>query len=193
MHRRHHSAAFAARLIALVALGPLAACGEYDSMRGLSFDFGKIDWTAKLDEYAQPAPLGTFFNRRPPPVWIRASGPFPGPLSEPLSPVIAASLADAIVAEPFRATLDAEARMNLAQASMIAASAATGTPVAWKAADAGGAVVPARDVYLSHRGHVCRDLQQQVETRDGTAAAQVTLCRADAGDNRILWLPGRAD
>ncbi len=171
----------------------LAACGEYDSMRGLSFDFDKIDWLGKLDQYSEPGPLGTLTNRKPPPVLIRASGPYPGPLSEPLSPVIAADLADQIVAEPFRAALNAEARMNLAQASMTAASAATGTSVAWKAAATSGAVVPARDVYLSHRGLVCRDLQQEVQTAEGPAAAQVTLCREDFGDNRILWRPGSAD
>jgi surface antigen len=191
MHRRHHSAALRAWVIVLGAAGMLAACGEYDSLKGQSFD--QIDWSAKVDQYSQPGPLGTFFNRKPPPVWIRASGPYPGSLSEPLSPVIAADLADEIVAEPFRAALSAEARMNLAEASMAAASAATGTSVAWTAADAGGAVVPARDVYLSHRGRVCRDLQQRVQTADGPAAAQVTLCREDLGDNRILWRPGSAD
>lgn len=191
-HRRHHSAASLARLLAFGATLMLAACGEYDSLRaGKPLD--QIDWNAKADEYSQPGPLGIFFNRKPPPVWIRASGPYPGPLSEPVPPLITAEIADLVVAAPLRAALTQEARMNLATASMLAASAATGTAVSWKAEDADGHVTPARDVYRSHRGHVCRDLQQQIQKLDQPQVEQVTLCREDLGDNRILWLPGSPD
>jgi surface antigen len=178
--------------MALGAALLLAACGEYDSLKRVD-SFDHIDWSAKLDEYSQPGPLGTFFNRKPPPVWIRASSPYPGPLSEPAPPLLTAEMIDQVVAAPLRPLLTAEARANLAQASVLAASAATGTAVAWKAADAGGSVVPARDVYLSRHGLVCRDLRQQVQKRDSEQAAPVTLCREDRGDSRIGWLPGSPD
>jgi surface antigen len=95
--------------------------------------------------------------------------------------------------------LSVAARQSLAEASLNAASAPTGIAVAWDAEDAqghptaGGSVVPARNAYLSHRGIICRDLQQHVQTPDGGASEQVTLCRNDMGDNRILWLPGSPD
>lgn len=180
--------------MALCAALLLAGCGEYDSLKRVD-SYDQIDWSAKLDEYSQPGPLGTLFNRKPPPVWIRASGPYPGPLSEPGPSLLSAEMVDQVVAEPLRASLSADARANLAQASLLAASAATGTSVAWKAAgtDTSGTVVPARDVYRSHRGLVCRDLRQQVQKRESAQVAQVTLCREDRGDAHIVWLPGSAD
>ena len=191
-HRFDHTATSLRRFLALGAMLALTACGEYDSLRaGPPLD--EIDWVAKMDEYSQPGPLGIFFNRRPPPVWIRHSGPYPGPLSEPIAPLIAPDIAEAIVAPPLRPSLTQEGRINLAAASMQAASAATGTAVAWRSPDASGAVTPARDIYRSHRGHICRDLQQRVEKGNRAQAEQITLCREDLGDNRILWLPGSPD
>ncbi len=192
MHRRHHSAASIARLITLGATLGLAACGEYDSLKGMNAS-DRIDWSAKLDQYSQPGPLGTLFNRKPPAVSIRASGAYPNPLGEPVPPIITPDIADQVVAEPLLESLNSEGRMSLAAASKLAASAATGTAVSWQTADAGGTVVPARDVYLSHRGLICRDLQQQVRKPDQSQVAQVTLCHQDLGDNRILWLPGSPD
>jgi hypothetical protein len=191
-HRPYDTAISLRRFLTLGVILALAACGEYDSLRaGPPID--EINWVAKMDEYSQPGPLGIFFNRRPPPIWIRHSGPYPGPLSEPVPPLIAPDVAEAIVAPSLRAALTQEGRLNLAAASMLAASAATGTGVSWKSADAGGMVTPARDVYRSHRGHICRDLQQRVEKAKGVQADQVTLCREDLGDNRVLWLPGSPD
>ena len=70
----------------------------------------------------------------------------------------------------------------------------TGTIVQWQSGDASGAVVPARDVYRSHRGSVCRDLQQQAKTAAGLVEADlVTLCHSDLGDGRVYWLPGSPD
>jgi hypothetical protein len=191
-HDRHHSAASIARLLTLGATLTLAACGEYDSLKGIT-STDQIDWPAKVEQYSQPGPLGTFFNRRPPAVSIRASGPYPGPLSEPVPPLIAPDIADAVIAAPLRVSLNPEARMNLATASMLAASAATGTAVSWKAADASGAVMPARDVYLSHHGLICRDLQQQVQKSNQSQVEQITLCHEDLGDSHFLWLPGSPD
>ncbi len=164
----------------------LAACAQFDSLK-------QTDWSAQFDQLNQPGPLGALIDRKPPPVLIRTSGPYPGPLSEPVPPLISPDVAEQVVAEPLRAALAADARMSMAQASMMAASAATGTPVSWKAADASGTVTPARDAYYSHRGHVCRDLQQLVQELNGLAAEQITLCRTDIGDNRVLWLPGSPD
>lgn len=191
-HGGHFNAASIARFLTLGTALALGACGEYQSLSAMSAD-EKIDWQAKLQQYSEPGPLGTFFNRRPPAISIRASGPYPGPLSEPVPPLIAPEIADAVVAAPLRVALNPDARMNLAAASMLAATAATGTAVAWKAADAGGTVVPARDVYLSHHGLVCRDLQQQLQKSDHSQAEQITLCRADLGDGHVLWLPGSPD
>ena len=153
----------------------------------------KVDWSAKLDLYSEPGPLGTFFNRRPPPTSIRSSGPYPGPLSEPVPPLIAPEIAEAVVAPSLRALLNPDAEMNLAAASMLAATAATGTGVAWQATDASGTVTAAHDVYVSHRGLVCRDLQQQVRKSDQSQSEQVTLCHQDLGDSHILWLPSAPD
>ena len=186
MHSQHHSAASDTRLMTLGAALMLAACGQLDT-------FSQLDWPTQVEMLKQPGPLGMLFDRRPPAVWIRAGGPYPGPLSEPVQPLIAPDVADQVVAAPLRALLTPEARLNLAKASMLAASAATGTEVTWKSADASGAVAPARDVYLSHRGLVCRDLQQGMQKADRKQIAQVTLCHEDLGDNRVLWLPGLPD
>jgi surface antigen len=191
-HGRHHSAASIARLLTLGTALTLAACGEYDSLKGMH-STDEIDWPAKVEQYSQPGPLGTLFNRKPPAVSIRNSGPYPGPLSEPVPPIIAPEIADVVVAAPLRVALNAEARMNLATASMLAATATTGTPVSWKSADANGAVVPARDAYLSHHGLICRDLRQQVQKSDQSLIEQVTLCHEDIGDSHFLWLPGSPD
>jgi hypothetical protein len=193
MHRRHHSAAFLARLITLGASLALAACGEYDSLKGMN-DGDQIDWSAKVDAYSQPGPLGTLINHHPPPITIHATGPYANPLAEPVPPpIITPDIADQVVAQPLLESLNAEGRLSLATASMVAASGATGTAVLWQTADAGGTVVPARDVYLSQRGLVCRDLQQRVAISDQWHVEQVTLCHQDLGDNRILWLPGSPD
>jgi surface antigen len=98
-----------------------------------------------------------------------------------------------VVAEPLLPSLGAEARLSLAEASMRAAAAPTGTTILWTTPEAGGSVVPARDVYRSHRGEMCRDLYQRLQTTGGPAVQQITLCRADRGDGRVLWLPGSAD
>lgn len=140
-----------------------------------------------------PGFLGALIDRPPPTVQVKASGPYPSPLSDPLPPLLTADMADQIVAEPLRVSLGPEARLSLAEASERAAAAATGATVLWQTAGAGGAVVPARDVYRSHRGEICRDLQQQAQTTSGPAINQVTLCHADLGDGRILWLPGSPD
>jgi len=55
-------------------------------------------------------------------------------------------------------------------------------------------VVPARDVYRSHRGDICRDLQQLAKNAKGSVTADlVTLCHSDLGDGRVYWLPGSPD
>jgi hypothetical protein len=77
---------------------------------------------------------------------------------------------------------------------MRAAAAQTGTIVQWQTADASGAAIPARDVYRSHRGFICRDIQQQAKTAAGPALVDlVTLCHSDLGDGRTYWLPGSPD
>jgi hypothetical protein len=193
MHRRHHSAAFLARLITLGACLALAACGEYQSLTAMQPN-EQIDWSAKIEDYSQPGPLGTLINRRPPPITIRAIGPYGNALAEPVPPpIITLDIADQVVAHPLLSSLNPEGRLSLATASMVAASAATGTTVLWQTADVGGTVVPARDVYVSQRGLVCRDLQQRIVTSDPTQVEQVTLCHQDLSDNRILWLPGSPD
>ena len=191
-HRRHFSVAGFARVLTLGSALALAGCGEYQSLRAMGPD-EKVDWSAKLDLYSEPGPLGTFFNRRPPPTSIRSSGPYPGPLSEPVPPLIAPEIAEAVVAPSLRALLNPDAEMKLATASMLAATAATGTGVAWQATDASGTVTAAHDVYVSHRGLVCRDLQQQVRKSNQLQSEQVTLCHQDLGDNHILWLPAAPD
>ena len=191
-HRRHLIATGFARVLTLGGMLALAGCGEYQSMRAMAPD-EKTDWSAKLDLYSEPGPLGTLFNRRPPPTQIRSSGPYPGPLSEPLPPVIAPEIAEAVVAPPLRGVLDAEARANLAAASMLAATAATGAGVAWQAADTSGTVTAAHDIYLSRHGLVCRDLRQQVSKSGQSQVEQITLCHQDLGDNHILWLPASPD
>ncbi len=180
MHWRHHSAASPAPLIALAAALALSACGD-------------------LGGLLPQGPLGALIDRAPPPIAVQATASYPNPLAEPVPPVITMAVADAVVGETLRLSLTPDGRVSLAQASMRAAAAATGAAVAWQAAGPEGApvlagsVVPVRDVYLSHRGHVCRDLQQMVQGPDRPQVEQVTLCREDLGDNRVLWLPGTPD
>jgi len=192
MHHHHHSAASAAALATLAAILMLSGCSDADSVH--PFDsLNRIDWSAEFERYNQPGLLGALIDRPAPPVSIRASGPYPGPLSDPAPPLLTPDMAERIVAEPLRLSLSAEARMNLARATVLAAAAATGTAVDWSAADSGGTVVPARDVYLSHHGLACRDLRQTVE-KAGTANIQaVTLCRAHVGENRAEWMPEALD
>ena len=141
-----------------------------------------------------PGPLGALIDRPPPTPRVVAAGPYGNPLAEPVEPLLSPAIADQIVGAPLRPVLSAEARLSLADASLRAASAMTGATVQWQSADASGAVVPARDVYRSHRGDICRDLQQTAQSAKGPLTADlVTLCHADLGDGRVYWLPGSPD
>jgi hypothetical protein len=141
-----------------------------------------------------PGPLGALFDRAPPTTQVKATGPYGDPLAEPVDPLLSMDIADQIVGTPLRSSLSPAARLNLAAASLRATSAMTGAKVQWRSADASGAVVPARDVYRSHRGDICRDLQQQAKNAKGSVTADlVTLCHADLGDGRVYWLPGSPD
>jgi hypothetical protein len=147
--------------------------------------------------FARPDPpglLGALTDRAPPTVQVKASGPYGDPLAEPVEPLLSTDIADQIVGAPLRSSLSPEARLSLAAASLRAASAMTGTTVQWQSADASGTVVPARDIYRSHRGDICRDLQQQAKKAVGPVTADlVTLCHSDLGDGRVYWLPGSPD
>lgn len=185
-HRPHHTAAPLGGLAALGAILALAACSESSPIH--PFDsVGQTNWTEEFQRINQPGLLGTFIDRRPPAVTIRASGPYPGPLSDTAPPLLTQAMAEAIVAAPLRAGLSAAALMDLARASVLAASLATGTSVAWKAADANGTVTPARDVYLSRHGRACRDLRQALDKSGSPEIAAVTLCRPHVGDDRAVW------
>lgn len=141
-----------------------------------------------------PGLLGALTDRLPPTVLVQATGPYGNPLAEPVEPLLSRDIADQIVGAPLRSSLSPEARLSLAAASLRAASAMTGTTVQWQSTSASGAVLPARDVYRSHRGEICRDLQQEVKSAKGPAMADlVTLCHADLGDGRVYWLPGSPD
>ena len=141
-----------------------------------------------------PGLLGALIDRAPPTVQVKASGPYGDPLAAPVEPLLSADIADQVVGVPLRPSLSPEARLSLAAASQRAASAMTGATVQWQSADASGAVIPARDAYRSHRGLICRDMQQQAKTADGPLMADlVTLCHADLGDDRVYWLPGSPD
>jgi surface antigen len=174
MHRRHHSPNRAPLGAAIGIALTLAAC-------------------APATRPDPPGFLGALIDRPPPAVQVKASSPYGNPLGEPVSPIIRANIADEIVAATLRPSLSAAARMSLAEASERAAAATTGATVLWQSADAVGAVVPARDPYRSHRGEICRDLQQQMQNASGPMIDQVTLCHHDLGDGRILWLPGSPD
>ena len=174
MHRRHHSLKLRPRDAAISIVFALAACAPY----------------TRPDP---PGFLGALIDRAPPPVQVKTTGPYGNPLADPVAPLLSAAIADRLVAESLRASLSSEARWNLAEASERAASADTGATVMWQSADAAGAVIPARDAYRSHRGEICRDLQQHVQTEAGPSVDLITLCHHDLGDGRILWLPGSPD
>ena len=141
-----------------------------------------------------PGLLGALTDRLPPSVHVEAIGTYGNPLAEPVEPLLSADIADRIVGAPLRSSLSPEARLSLAVASMRAASVTTGTTIEWQGPGASGAVIPARDVYRSHRGDICRDLQQQAKTAKGPVTVDlVTLCHTDLGDGRVYWLPGSPD
>jgi len=175
MHRGNHSSnrlTLSATLALVLALG---ACAP----------------STRLDP---PGFLGALIDRPPPTTEVMATGPYGNPLAEPVTPLLSTDIADQIVGAPLRSSLSPEARLSLAAASQRAASAVTGATVQWQSADASGAVVPARDAYRSHRGVICRDLQQEAKTADGPVTADlVTLCHSDLGDGRVYWLPGSPD
>jgi hypothetical protein len=174
MHRGHHSPKPLTRCAAIALFLALGACAPY----------------TRPDP---PGPLGALLDRAPPGITVAASGPYGNALAEPVPPLLSADIADQIVGQPLRPSLSPAARLSLAQASLTAAAATTGATVLWQSADVAGAVVPARDAYRSHRGEICRDLQQQAQMPDGPALDQVTLCRADLGDGRVYWLPRSPD
>jgi hypothetical protein len=175
MHCGNHSSNRLTRGAALALLLALGACAPFTRMDPPGF-------------------LGSLIDRAPPTVQVAATGPYGNPLAESVEPLLSTDIADQIVGAPLRSSLSTEARLNLAAASLRAASAMTGTTVQWQSADASGAVVPARDAYRSHRGVICRDLQQEAKTADGPMAADlVTLCHSDLGDGRVYWLPGSPD
>ena len=170
----------------------LAACSNAEQIH--PFDsLSQVDWSGEYQRLNQPGPLGALIDRRPPAVTIRASGPYPGPLSDPSPPLLTPAMAQAVVAEPLRSALSPDATMDLARASILAASVATGTAIAWKAADAGGTVTPARDVYLSSHGLACRDLRQALDKPGAPEIAPMTLCRAPVGEDRPSWEPAQPD
>lgn len=174
MHRRHHNPNRAPLCAAIGMMLALSAC-------------------APMTRPDPPGLLGSLIDRWPPAVTVVSAGPYPGPLAEPVTPLLSPAVADQLVAESLRLSLSPDARLNLAEASLRAAAAQTGTTVLWKSADAAGAVVPARDPYQSLRGTICRDLQQQAQSANGPTIATITLCRADLGDGHIGWLPGSPD
>jgi hypothetical protein len=173
-------------------------CGNHNANRltlsaalALSLALGACSPFARQDP---PGLLGALTDRLPPTVLVEATGPYGNPLAESVEPLLSHDIADQIVGAPLRSSLSPEARLSLAAASMRAASVPTGATVLWQSASASGAVIPARDVYRSHRGDVCRDLQQQAKSAKGPAMANlVTLCHADLGDGRVYWLPGSPD
>ena len=181
-----------ATALALASLLGLAACSQGEAGHPLG-SLGKIDLLDGLRQLNRPGLLGSLIDRKPPPVSLRASGPYPGPLSDAMPPILTTQLADQVVAAPLRASLTPDARMDLARASVLAATVATGTAVPWKAAKAQGIVVAARDVYISPHGLVCRDLQQAVREAGTEKIEPVTLCREDIGADRRAWRPATVD
>ena len=173
MHRRHHNRN-RQRTSIVAAFLALAACTP----------------TTRPDP---PGPLGALTERWPAPTIVDASGPYGDPLADPVPPLLTQAIADELVAPGLRKGLDGQARASLAQASESAASRFTGESVLWQSADASGAVMPIRNAYRSHRGDICRDLQQQAKTKSGPSVSQITLCHADLADGRMLWLPGSPD
>jgi surface antigen len=125
--------------------------------------------------------------------------PIGSPLADPVRPILPDSAVDAVVGDELHKWLTPIERWSLAEASEQAAAVATGAEVVWQAKDGTGAVtaegtvLAARDVYLSHRGYVCRDLQQRVEKGAAPRATRVTLCRADLGNGLALWMPASPD
>jgi hypothetical protein len=173
-------------------------CGNHSPNRlTLSVALALLLALGACTPFTRPDPpgfLGALIDRPPPTVQVQATGPYGDPLAEPVEPLLSTDIADQIVGAPLRSSLSPEARLSLAAASQRAASAMTGATVQWQSTDASGAVVPARDVYRSHRGVICRDLQQQAKRVDGPVTADlVTLCHSDLGDGRVYWLPGSPD
>lgn len=178
--------------LALAGLLGLAGCTQAENIHPFA-SLSKIDPLGALQRLNQPGLLGSLIDRKPPPVTLRASGPYPGPLSSAMPPVLTPELADRVVAEPLRASLTPAARMDLAQASMLAAAAATGTAVPWKAAEAQGIVAPAADVYISPHGLVCRDLRQIVDEANTSKIEPMTLCRENIDADQRAWRPMMTD
>jgi hypothetical protein len=175
MHRFDYTGNRARRLAAAVLVAALAAaCAP----------------TTRLDP---PGLLGALIDRPPPTVLVAANGVYPNPLADPVPPLLTQPVADAIVAEPLRRGLTPTARASIAQASLFAATVPTGTSVPWQSAQLGGTVVPVRDAYRSHRGNICRDLQQETQNAPTPTLDQVTLCRTDGGAGHVYWLPGSPD
>jgi hypothetical protein len=141
-----------------------------------------------------PAPIGRLMDRPPPGVTVTSGEPS-GPL------LTGAGLAelpdqsvDLVVAKSLKEWLTFEERKNLAEASEYAATGLTGAAVAWTSRDgahaltANGSATAVDDVYLSLRGHVCRDVRQNVTKRGDSHFDTVTLCRSELQAGVPLWI-----
>src|SRR5215469_13426216 len=102
MHCGNHSANRLTLSAALALVLALGACSPF----------------ARQDP---PGLLGALTDRLPPTVQVAATGPYGNPLAEPVEPLLSTDIADQIVGAPLRSSLNPEARLSLAAASMRAA------------------------------------------------------------------------
>ncbi|HEV2546236.1 MAG TPA: hypothetical protein VGU20_02775 [Stellaceae bacterium] len=170
--------------ILVVALAACSADGSFELHR------------ASLAGLPKP---GLLFDAPPPDVVVRRGGPSGELLAGPTVPALPDDAVDTSIGSGLRNWLTPVERRQLAEASQRAVLGITGTPIAWAAADPGGAqtakglALPVDDAQRSVRGRVCRDLWQSVDKAGETHQQQVTLCRRDYGNGLSVWALGDAN
>ncbi len=177
----------------------LAACSS------LSQDFNSatqsVSSTAQNveSEVNHPAPVGRLLDRPPPAVTVTAGGPSGALLAGPGLAEIPDKSVDLVVAPALKTWLTFAERKDLAVASEQAATGGTGVAVKWRSQDgahaltADGSAVAVDDVFRSLRGHVCRDVRQNITKMGDSRFDTVTLCRTEIAAGLPLWTVEAAD
>jgi len=146
-----------------------------------------------------PAPVGRAFDRPPPAVKVVSGEPSGALLAGAGLSELPDNSVDLVVAPSLKNWLTFVERKDLANASEEAAVGPTGVAVEWQSRDgarsltAGGSATAVDDVYLSLRGHICRDVRQNITKMGDSHFDTVTLCRTEATLGVPLWTVGDAE
>lgn len=165
----------------------LAACATADDVK------------TSADSLYHPGLIGRILDVPPPAVPVSSGEPAGALLAGPGLSELPDSSVDSVIAPGLKEWLTFTERKDLAVASELAATGATGRAVDWRSHDgsqsltAGGTATAVDDVYRSLRGGVCRDVRQNITKMGDSHFATVPLCRTEITAGVIVWTVGPAE